>query len=75
MQREAEVARRGRRKREEAIELRNNADNAGLSSRETAQGTRRQAFRRQKSKIEEALHAVKEALKGNDNDAVKEDLR
>ena len=49
--------------------LRNEADNAGLSLREDAQGQRRQDLRPTRSKIEKAVTAVQEALKGSDADA------
>ena len=48
----------------------------GLPEREAAQGSRRQGSRRQaQAEIEDAIKAVREALKGNDTDAIKTHLR
>ena len=76
MQRDAEAHAEEDKKAKEAIEIKNNADKPRLSVREAAQGSRRQDLvATRKSPVEDAIAAVREAINGNDTDAMKKDLR
>lgn len=59
-------------KRKESIEVRNNADSMVYQTEKTLKELGDKVSPEDKSKIEEELNKVKEALKGTDNDAIKQ---
>ena len=71
MQREAESHAEEDRKAKEAIELRNNADNLAYQCEKQLKDLGDKLDGATKTSVEEAVSKVREALKGNDNDAVK----
>ncbi len=71
MQREAESHAEEDRKAKEAIELRNNADNLAYQCEKQLNDLGDKLDGATKTSVEEAISKVREALKGNDNDAVK----
>jgi molecular chaperone DnaK len=71
MQKEAESHADEDRKAKEGIELRNNADNLAYQSEKQLAELGDKLDGAQKKTIEDAIAKVREALKGNDNDAVK----
>ena len=71
MQREAESHAEEDRKAKEAIELRNNADNLAYQVEKQLNDLGDKLDGATKKSVEDAVVAVREALKGNDNDAVK----
>jgi molecular chaperone DnaK len=71
MQREAESHAEEDRKAKEAIELRNNADNLAYQVEKQLKEMGDKLDGATKQSVEEAVTRVREALKGNDNDAVK----
>jgi molecular chaperone DnaK len=71
MQREAESHAEEDRKAKEAIELRNNADNLAYQVEKQLKDLGDKLDGATKKSVEDAVAAVREALKGNDNDAVK----
>ncbi|NLM72621.1 MAG: molecular chaperone DnaK [Clostridiaceae bacterium] len=60
------------RKRKESIELRNNADSMVYQSEKTLKELGDKLSPEDKSKIEAEINKVKEALKGTDNEAIKQ---
>ena len=60
------------RKRKESIELRNNADSMVYQSEKTLKELGDKLSPEDKSKIESEINKVKEALKGTDNEAIKQ---
>ena len=71
MQKEAELHAEDDRKAKEAIEIRNNADNLAYSSEKQLKDLGDKIPEDKKKPIEEAIAAVREALKGEDVDAIK----
>jgi molecular chaperone DnaK len=71
MQREAESHAEEDRKAKEAIELRNNADNLAYQCEKQLKDLGDKLDGATKKSVEDAIAQVREALKGNDNDAVK----
>ena len=71
MQREAESHAEEDRKAKEAIELRNNADNLAYQCEKQLKDLGDKLDGATKTSVEDAISKVREALKGNDNDAVK----
>ena len=71
MQREAESHAEEDRKAKEAIELRNNADNLAYQVEKQLADLGDKLDGATKKSVEDAVASVREALKGNDNDAVK----
>jgi molecular chaperone DnaK len=71
MQREAESHAEEDRKAKEAIELRNNADNLAYQVEKQLKDLGDKLDGATKKSVEDAVGRVREALKGNDNDAVK----
>jgi molecular chaperone DnaK len=71
MQREAESHAEEDRKAKEAIELRNNADNLAYQCEKQLKDLGDKLDGATKTSVEDAIAKVREALKGNDNDAVK----
>ena len=71
MQREAESHAEEDRQAKEAIELRNNADNLAYQVEKQLRDLGDKLDGATKQSVEEAVTRVREALKGNDNDAVK----
>jgi molecular chaperone DnaK len=71
MQREAESHAEEDRKAREAIELRNNADNLAYQVEKQLRDLGDKLDGATKQSVEEAVTRVREALKGDDNDAVK----
>jgi molecular chaperone DnaK len=71
MQREAESHAEEDRKAKEAIELRNNADNLAYQCEKQLKDLGDKVDGATKTSVEDAISKVREALKGNDNDAVK----
>jgi len=71
MQKEAESHAEEDRKAKESIELRNNADNLAYQSEKQLKDLGDKLDGAQKKTIEDAIAKVREALKGNDNDALK----
>ena len=71
MQREAESHAEEDRKAKEAIELRNNADNLAYQVDKQLKEVGDKLDGTTKQSVEEAVSRLREALKGNDNDAVK----
>ena len=71
MQKEAESHAEEDRKAKETIELRNNADNLAYQCEKQLTELGDKIDGAQKASIEEAITKVREALKGNDNDALK----
>ncbi len=71
MRKDAELHADDDRERREAIELRNEADNAVYRSEKMIKENGDKIPAEDKSKIETAVNAVKEALKGGDNAALK----
>ena len=71
MQREAESHAEEDRKAKEAIELRNNADNLAYQVEKQLKELGDKVDGATKQSEEEAITAVREALKGNDTDEVK----
>jgi molecular chaperone DnaK len=71
MQREAESHAEEDRKAKEAIELRNNADNLAYQVEKQLKDLGDKLDGATKKSVEDAVARVREALKGNDNDAVK----
>ncbi len=70
MQKEAESHAEEDRKAKEGIELRNNADNLAYQCEKQLNELGDKVDGAQKKDIEEAITAVREALKGSDNDAI-----
>ena len=71
MQKEAESHAEEDRKAREAIELRNNADNLAYQCEKQLNELGDKLDGAKKKEIEDAVAKLREALKGNDNDAVK----
>ncbi|HEU4678997.1 MAG TPA: Hsp70 family protein, partial [Terrimicrobiaceae bacterium] len=71
MQREAESHAEEDRKAKEAIELRNNADNLAYQVEKQLKDLGDKLDGATKQSVEDAVGKVREALKGNDNDALK----
>jgi molecular chaperone DnaK len=71
MQREAESHAEEDRKAKEAIELRNNADNLAYQCEKQLKDLGDKLDGGTKKSVEDAIAQAREALKGNDNDAVK----
>jgi len=71
MQKEAESHAEDDRKAKEGIELRNNADNLAYQCEKQLKDLGDKLDEGTKKPIEDAVTKVREALKGNDNDAVK----
>jgi molecular chaperone DnaK len=71
MQKEAESHAEEDRKAKEAIELRNNADNLAYQCEKQLKEVGDKVDGATKKSLEDAIAAVREALKGNDNDTVK----
>ena len=71
MQKEAELHADDDRKAKEAIEIRNNADNLAYQSEKQLKDLGDKVPAEKKAPIEEAITAVREALKGEDVDAIK----
>jgi molecular chaperone DnaK len=71
MQREAESHAEEDRKAKEAIELRNNADNLAYQVEKQLKEIGDKLDGATRQSVEDAVARVREALKGNDNDAVK----
>jgi len=71
MQKEAELHAEDDKKAKEAIEIRNNADNLAYQSEKQLKDLGDKVPADKKQPIEEAITAVREALKGDDVDAIK----
>jgi len=71
MQKEAELHADDDRKAKESIEIRNNADNLAYQSEKQLKDLGDKVPADKKQPIEEAIAAVREALKGDDVDAIK----
>src|SRR6202789_2896906 len=71
MQKEAELHAEDDKKAKEAIEIRNNADNLAYQSEKQLKDLGDKVPAEKKQPIEEAITAVREALKGEDVDAIK----
>jgi len=71
MQKEAEAHAEDDRKAKESIELRNNADNLAYQCEKQLKDLGDKLDGATKAEIEKAVEAVREALKGNDTDAIK----
>jgi len=71
MQKEAEAHAEEDRKNKEGIETRNNADNLAYQCEKQLKELGDKIDGAKKKEVEDAVAAVREALKGNDNDAIK----
>jgi len=71
MQKEAELHAEDDKKAKEAIEIRNNADNLAYQSEKQIKDLGDKVPQEKKQPIEDAIAAVREALKGEDVDAIK----
>jgi molecular chaperone DnaK len=71
MQKEAELHAEDDKKAKEAIEIRNNADNLAYQSEKQLKDLGDKVPQDKKQPIEDAIAAVREALKGEDVDAIK----
>ncbi len=71
MQKEAELHAEDDKKAKEAIEIRNNADNLAYQSEKQLKDLGEKVPGDKKKPIEDAIAAVREALKGDDVDAIK----
>src|SRR5581483_7019054 len=71
MQKEAELHAEDDRKAKETIEIRNNADNLAYQSEKQLKDLGDKVPADKKAPIEAAITAVREALKGDDVDAIK----
>jgi len=71
MQKEAEAHAEEDRKSKEGIETRNNADNLAYQCEKQLKDLGDKIDASKKQDVEEAITKVREALKGNDNDAIK----
>ena len=71
MQKEAEAHAEEDRKSKEGIETRNNADNLAYQCEKQLKELGDKIDGAKKKEVEDAVAAVREALKGNDNDAIK----
>jgi molecular chaperone DnaK len=71
MQKEAELHAEEDKKAKESIEIRNNADNLAYQSEKQLKDLGEKVPADKKQPIEEAITAVREALKGDDVDAIK----
>ena len=72
MQKEAELHAEEDKKAKESIEIRNNADNLAYQSEKQLAEIGDKISGDQKAEIEAKIAAVREALKGNDTDAIKD---
>jgi len=71
MMQEAEKFAEEDRKRREAAEVRNNADNLGYQAKKTLAELGEKVSAEDKAQVEKDIEAVQEALKGDDTDAIR----